>query len=139
MSWPTVDHGDFQRHEPLKYLVGGEKTETLVLNSLTVAPDVATGRRVILAGTVLCNITGTELYGPYDDGAADGRETIAPGTTFVLVESHDVTFGDRAVAGYFQDCVFNTNHIIDAAGDKVVLDGAAFALLEAALPGCSFR
>lgn len=139
MAWPNVDDSSYMRHEPLKYLTGGEKAETLVLDSSTVTADAQTGRRVILAGTVLCNITGTETYGPYDGAAADGRETIAAGTTFVLVESHDVTFGNRAVAGYFQDCVFDTDAMLDAAGDKVSDDGAAFALLEAALPGCSFR
>lgn len=114
-TWPHVEDFSWTRRKPLKYRVGDEKLETLVIYSSTVALN-DTARRLIPAATLLCKITsglGIGKYGPYEPTASDGRQTI--GTTdqvYVALAGHDVTLGDLSCEGLWMDCVFNTSEIL---------------------------
>lgn len=48
---------------------------------------VATGEKFIRYGQILCKITASGLYGPYDSGASDGRQTITRGDCYIVNES----------------------------------------------------
>jgi hypothetical protein len=138
MTWPHIETHDWERKPVLKYRVGDEKAETLVLYSSVVTPD-ADARRLVDAGTILCEITsgaGAGKYGPYDATAADGRQTI--GSThqcFVLLTGKDCTLGDRAVEGLWMDCVFRKDTLLDVNN----INAADLSSLQAAFPQASFR
>lgn len=59
------------------------------------------GRKILYAGTPLGKIAATGKHGPYDAGAADGRQTCLD---YVLGETVDVTDGE-AVARVFDHAV----------------------------------
>ena len=63
MAWPKYYDYDWKRRNPLKYRMGAEPLETLVIYSSTVTAD-SDGRRLLSAGTVLCEITS---------GTGDGK------------------------------------------------------------------
>jgi hypothetical protein len=121
--------------------VGDEKSETLVLYSSVVDLNSTTARRYVPAGTILCEITsgdGDGKYGPYEKTASDGRQTI--GSTvqpFVTIVGHDVTFGDKAVEGFFADCFFDKDVIYDVNDISDV--AAQLSTLKAAFPQSVFR
>jgi hypothetical protein len=48
---------------------------------------VKVGEKALRYGQVLCLITATGLYGPYDFAATDGRQTPARGSTFIVNET----------------------------------------------------
>lgn len=48
---------------------------------------VSLGRRYLRYGKVLCKITASGKYGPYDALAEDGRELLTRGNCFILNES----------------------------------------------------
>jgi len=132
MTWPKVEEYSFKRRRPLKYHVGDEKMETLIVYASTVALD-DDSRRLIHAGTILAKITsgaGEGKYGPYSVTASDGRESLTSYQAYVAFAGHDVTLGDKAVEGLFMDCVFDTSEIIDVnaiddtAGNRTALKTA---------------
>lgn len=45
---------------------------------------VPIGQKVLVAGQVMCQITASGLYGPYDPAASDGRQTLAFGKVGIL-------------------------------------------------------
>jgi hypothetical protein len=47
----------------------------VTIDQATVGGVDSNGNRILQAGTLLGEITATGKYGPYDDGASDGRET----------------------------------------------------------------
>jgi len=116
MAWPHIESDTFKRRRPLKYQTGAEVAETLVLD-YSVVPQDSTGRRLVNDGTLLTKITATGKYGPYDSNASDGRESLTRGSAYVLWGGVDVALGDKAVAGLFQNCVFDTSELtIDTDG-----------------------
>ncbi|MBN2005805.1 MAG: hypothetical protein JXA21_20780 [Anaerolineae bacterium] len=140
---PYVEDASYLYRRPLKYQNGAERVETLVVYASAVTMDES-GRRLLPAGTLLNKIAsgaGAGKYGPYNKTASDGRQTIAAGTTYVLTESHDVTFGDLAVGGYYMDCIFDVTQVADsgAAGSAVSKHGASLTALKAAFPQCAFK
>jgi len=140
---PYVEDSGWRYRQPLKYQNGGERVETLVVYASAVALN-ENARRLLPAGTLLNRITsgaGTGKYGPYGKTASDGRQTLAVGTSYILTESHDVTFGDVAVGGYYMDCVFDLTQVADAgaAGNAVSKHGASLTALKAAFPQCVFK
>lgn len=140
MTIPYVENFQWRRRRALKYRVGDERMESLVLYSSTVTPDDR-ARRVLSPATILCEITsglGAGKYGPYDKTASDGRQTIGTANQpFVLLVGYDVTLGDRSVEGLWMDCVFNWPEIVAVNGlsDNATQKG----LLKAAFPQCAFR
>jgi hypothetical protein len=48
---------------------------------------VKIGEKFVSRGQVVCKITASGLYGPYDPAAADGRQTLANGSCFIINES----------------------------------------------------
>lgn len=68
---------------------------------VTIDADAVTadgdGNKILTKGTLLCKITASGKYGPYDSGAGDGREEVGDDAGF-LWESLDLTDGD-VVAG----------------------------------------
>ena len=50
----------------------------------------ANGNKFLMAGTALGMVTATELYGPYDDGLGDGRET----GVGILLNDINLRYGD---------------------------------------------
>jgi hypothetical protein len=45
---------------------------------------VKVGEQALRYGQVLCKITASGKWGPYDPAAADGRQTLARGTSFIV-------------------------------------------------------
>lgn len=142
-TYPHVMDYSYLYRRPLKYQKGDEAVETLVAYASVVTPDEH-GRRLLPAGTLMCKITsgdGVGKYGPYTDTATDGRQNLVAGDTYVLTESHDVTFGDQAVGGYYMDCIFDLTQVADAgaAGTPIAKEGASLAALKAAFPHSVFK
>jgi hypothetical protein len=48
------------------------------------ALTVPIGQKVLLIGQVMCEITSSGLYGPYDPAASDGRQTLTRGKVGLL-------------------------------------------------------
>src|SRR5262245_57672953 len=59
-------------------------TTDTTLGDGTVVPS---GQRGIEYGTVMCRITASDKYGPYNSGASDGRQTLTRGECFILDET----------------------------------------------------
>lgn len=136
-TWPHVEDYSWTRRKPLKYRDGSEKLETLLVHSSCVtANDDA--RRLIAAGTLMCKITsGTAVgkYGPYDQTASDGRQTVgADPQVYVTLAGHDVTLGDLPCEGLWMGCVFNTTEILDVNA----ISAADLSTLKTAFPLASF-
>lgn len=128
---------DYQRHQPLKYQHGDEKAHSVIIYSSTVTLD-DDSRRLVARGELLCEITsGTGLgkYGPYSKTASDGRESVTVDKVVVAVAGRDVTLGDRAVAGWFADCVFDMSEM---TFNGVSTHGTPLASLKTAFPQCTF-
>ena len=79
--------------------------------------------------------TGVGKYGPYLKTATDGRQTPAEGETIFSWEAHDVTLGDRAVAGLYAQCVFDKSELT-MGGYSV--HGSSLTNLKAFFPSCVF-
>jgi hypothetical protein len=139
MSMPYVDDYSWLRKKVLKYRLGSEPTETLLLYSSCV-PANTKGRRLVSSGTIVCEITsglGDGKYGPYEKTASDGRETVdATNQAYVLLVGQDVTLADRAVAGLWAMCVFN-REVIDEVNEISVVS-AELAKLKVAFPNAEF-
>jgi hypothetical protein len=126
-----------QRRQPLKYRSGDEKAKSVVIYASTVALD-DDSRRLINRGQVLCKITsgtGADKYGPYAKTAGDGRESLTEDAVVVTTQGIDVTLGDRPIAGWFMDCVFDKSELTTGG---VSLHGASLTSLEGALSHCIF-
>lgn len=76
------------------------------------------GNKILNPGLLLAKPSATDLWGPYDSTADDGRET-ATNNVLILHEYVDVTEGDKEVAVLLEGLV---------QGAKVVLeDGTAIS------------
>ena len=139
MAWPNVQDYSWVRKKVLKYRTGNELAETLVVYSSCVTPN-AEARRLMSAGTILCEITsgtGDGKYGPYLKTATDGRQTLdATNQAYVLLTGKDVTLGDEAVEGLWRDCVFHRATIDEV--NSISTAAAQLALLKAAFPHSEF-
>jgi len=117
MPWRFFQKYTFRYGGPLKYATGAEVGETLVIDKDAVPMD-AYGRRMLRDGLLLTRITASGKYGPYDGDASDGREVVTRGSAYILWGTYDVVLGDRAVAGLFQNCVFDTSELSIEVGKK---------------------
>jgi len=112
-GFQTYYDNDYERHQPLKYRGGGEMSKSIVVYASVVALD-DDSRRLVNRGEVLCEITsgtGDGKYGPYSGTASDGRQNLTNKLTVVAQVGLDVTLGDRPVAGWFADCVFDLSEM----------------------------
>lgn len=140
---PHVRDQSWLNRNPLHFRSGGEKARTVVVFASGVTLD-SDGRRILPAGTVLNKITsgnGDGKYGPYTKTASDGRQTVSRGVSVVLANGVDVSLGDRAVAGWFANCVFDPDYVQDegAAGDPISkFDSTYTTTLRNAFPTCEW-
>jgi len=129
-----VDTNSWDSARPLKYEIGDEKAHSVIVDNTYVTADSASRKRVA-GGTLLCKITASGLYGPYDKTASDGRQTLAEEATVFTHRGVDVTLYDRAVAGLFADCVFDKSQLTT---NGVSFHGTSLTSLKAAFPQCTF-
>lgn len=127
-------HGDV----PLKYVTGAEVRMDIVVDYTTITAN-SDGQRLVDKGELLCRITATDKFGPYDASESDGRQTVsAPADgevqTVVAGEQRYVTLGDGIVGGYYHNCVFDLSEVEDASEAS----GIGTADLVAAFPTCIF-
>jgi len=76
-------------------------TKPVTIDASTVPAD-GNGDKILRAGTVLGKITASGLYGPYDPGAADGRQT----AECILLHSVNCRHGNQAVAAVTHGVVY---------------------------------
>lgn len=81
-GWLWGDHG-----------TGPGDTPSIVLDLSTFSAGTHYPQGYIPSGTVVCKITASGLYGPYDSTASDGRQTPAAGGTYLLFNSVPVASG----------------------------------------------
>jgi hypothetical protein len=95
---------------------------------------VKVGEKALRYGQVLCKVTASGKYGPYDFAAADGRQTLAPGDVYVVNET---TREDEAASDHppvlFGGIVFKSR-LIATAGTHSLANGPTYTELLAALP-----
>lgn len=59
-------------------------TAAVGVSTLPDQTPVAVGEKVLRFGQVVCEITASGKYGPYDPAAGDGRQTLARGKCFIV-------------------------------------------------------
>lgn len=95
---------------------------------------IETGDKYLRYGQFLAKITASGLYGPYDPGAADGRQTITKGEFFIVngtvKEADSKSNHPEAIFG---GLVFK-DRLIATAGAASLAAGPTFANVEANLP-----
>lgn len=109
-SWDLSPHGS----DP-----GSTPSITLDVSSFTEATHYPDG--YLPSGLPLGKITATGLYGPYDDGALDGREVCA-GLLFASVKIPDTSDTTKDVGG-----ALKVHGFVDASKLPVALDAAGQA------------
>jgi hypothetical protein len=93
------------------------------------------GEKYLRYGQVVCMITATGLFGPYDFAAVDGRATLPPGRVFVLnntVKENDRASDHGGVAIY--GGLIWKARLIATAGTHSLANGPTYTELLAALP-----
>jgi hypothetical protein len=112
-------------------------------DTVTSTPEgitVKAGQKFLRYGQVLTKITASGKWGPYDPGAADGRQTLARGNVCVLNE----TLLENGILGFTNR---QTNHplvfvgglafkarLLATTGAASLAAGPTFATLEPVLP-----
>jgi hypothetical protein len=85
--------------------VAASGTDTVIASEQL---TITAGQKYLLTGQVLCQITATGLYGPYDPAAADGRQTPTAGKCGLL----NKTVIQNGVLGITTKDNDNTNVIV---------------------------
>jgi len=137
MAQPYYETNTWANKSPLKSVVGNERKTTVLIYASTVVADTKSRRR-LSPGTFLVKIdtgTGAGKYGPYLKTATDGRQTPAEGEVVFTWEAHDVTLGDRAVAGLYAQCVFDKSELTMGGYS---LHGTSLTNLKTYFPSCVF-
>lgn len=112
-------------------------TVTAVEDDTTLIDEtvIPTGQKGIELGAILAKITASGKYGPYDDGASDGRQTLAPGDCYILNETV-LEQGAQGIVGVASDhpAVFDGGLVWR---DRLAVAGSgemSFSTFEAAFP-----
>ncbi len=137
MVQPYYETNEWANRTPLKSSSGNERAKTLVIAASTVTADTKSRKR-LAPGSFLVKITSghnIDKYGPYDKTALDGRESPAEGSVMFTWEAHDVTLGDRAVAGLYAQCVFDKSEL---TMNGYSLHGTPLTNLKTYFPSCVF-
>lgn len=120
--------------QPLKFHTGAEVAKSVVVDNDAITADTY-GRKLVVKGELLTKITATGLYGPYSRTAVDGRATIALGTAVIANEDADVQLGDKAIGGYYHNCVFDAS---ECTLHKIAGHADPLATLRTAFPTCTW-
>lgn len=137
MGQPYYETNTWANKSPLKSVVGNERKKTVTIYASTVADDTKSRKR-LSPGTFLVKIdsgTGAGKYGPYLKTATDGRQTPVEGEVVFTWEAHDVTLGDRAVAGLYAQCVFDMSELTMGGYS---LHSTSLTNLKSYFPSCVF-
>ena len=137
MAQPYYETNTWANVSPLKSVNGNERKKTVTIYASTVAND-SQNRKRLSPGTFLVKIdsgTGADKYGPYLKTATDGRQTPAEGEVVFTWEAHDVTLGDRAVAGLYAQCVFDMSELTMGGYN---LHSTPLTNIKAMFPSCVF-
>ena len=137
MTQPWYENLDWKRRQPLKYKTGGEIIKSVVLAYSSWTADSA-GRKLVPAGQLLSQITsGTDSgkYGPYLKSASDGTEALTVDKVGILVEGHDLAFGDQSAAVVVAFAAFDISEL--SLSDASPYD-AGLTSLKTAFPNCEF-
>lgn len=86
-------------------LVGAQGSDVTWLDGVV----VAAGEKGLRYGQIMCLVTASNLYAPYDPAAANGQQLLIVGKTFILNESmrQDEVASDHPVAIYGGLCFLN--------------------------------
>lgn len=134
---PYYESNTWANKSPLKWVTGAEQKRTVVLAYSTVTAD-SMSRRRLSPGTFLVKIDTGHLsgkYGPYLKTASDGRQTPAEGEVVFSWEAHDVTLGNRAIAGIYAQATFDKSELTMGGYS---LHGASLTSLKGYFPSCVF-
>lgn len=95
---------------------------------------VKIGEKALRYGQVLCKVTATGKYGPYDFAASDGRQTPAHGDIFIVNETtrEDEVASDHPPVLY-GGLIFKSR-LIATAGTHSLANGPTYTELLAAMP-----
>jgi hypothetical protein len=104
---------------------------------------VPIGEKGLRYGQVMVEITAVGPtqghYGPFDPAAADGRQTLARGRTFVLYRSVvEREIGSNHRGGLLEAGRVYRERIIATTGAASLAAGPTLAALEGVLPGLSY-
>jgi hypothetical protein len=104
---------------------------------------VPLGEKGLRYGQVMVEITAAGPaqghYGPYDPAAADGRQTLGKGRTFILYRTLlERTIGSNHIGGLLEAGLVFRDRLIATTGAASLAAGPTFAALEAVLPGISY-
>ncbi len=118
-GWLQGDHG-----------TGPGDTPSIVLDLATFSAVTHYPNGFIPSGTVVCKITASGLYGPFDAAATDGRQTPAAGSVFLMFNAESVASGQTRslTAGFVHGFVEGARLPFQAGS------GSATAEVKAALP-----
>ncbi len=124
---------DIGTSSPLKKQTGAEVARSVVIDYNTVSAD-GYGRKLVVEGELLCEITASGKYGPYDRTATDGRASISRLAAVIANERADVRLGDGAVGGWYHNCVFDKSNLTLHFGTGAT----GLTTLRTAFPTCEF-
>ena len=136
MTQPWYENMDWKRRQPLKYKTGGETIQSVVLAGNSWTADSA-ARKLVAAGQVVCEITsGADdgKYGPYKSSASDGTQALTAGAVGILLEGHDLAFGDQPAAIVTDFAAFDVSEL---SIQTAHIYGAGLASLKTAFPDCT--
>lgn len=137
MGQPYYESNSWANKSPLKSQAGNERAKTVTIYASTVANDTKSRKR-LSPGTFLVKITsgtGIGKYGPYLKTASDGRESPAENGVAFSWEAHDVTLGDRPVAGLYAQCVFDMSELTMGGYS---MHSTSLTNIKAMFPSCVF-
>lgn len=99
---------------------------------------VKVGEKALRYGQVVCKITASGKYGPYDFAAADGRQTPAHGDIFIVNE----TFREDEAASDHPPVLYGgllfKSRVIATSGTHSLANGPTYTELLAAMPRVQF-
>lgn len=112
----------------------------------TTLPDgnvIPSGGKGMVFGTILCRISASDKYGPYNSGASDGRQTVTRGQCYILNESalFEPPSGGMVTGAIDHPAVFEGGSVWL---DRLQIDGSGTAtkpstsVFNAAFPGIRF-
>jgi len=137
MGQPYYETNDWANVSPLKSVHGNERKKTVTVYASTVTADSKLRKR-LSPGTFLVKITsgtGIGKYGPYSKTATDGRAAPAEDGVVFSWEAHDVTLGDRAIAGLYAQCMFDKSELTMGGYS---LHTTSLTNIKAMFPSCVF-
>jgi len=122
-------------------------TVAAVTGADLVLPDgltIKVGQKGVRYGQVWAKITASGLFGPYDPAAADGRQTLVRGNTFLqnqsLLQTGLLGYAQQVtdIIGVLEGGQVWYDRVLATTGAASLAAGPTFTALEAALPRLSY-